>query len=168
SAFGFELVAYRGPETGVKDKVSYVLEQNKVRFVLTTSLLPDSAISEHVKIHGDGVKVLAITVDDAEKSFNETVKRGARPAQQPEVLKDDQGEIKTASICTYGDTIHTFVERHNYRGDFMPGFRKKKSSFTTKSVGLKHVDHCVGNVYLGEMDKWVKFYEDVMGFKLLL
>jgi 4-hydroxyphenylpyruvate dioxygenase len=167
-AFGFELVAYSGPETGVRDRASYVLQQNKIRLVLTTSLLPDSEISEHVKKHGDGVKVLALWVDDAEKSFNETVKRGAKPAQEPFTIKDENGEVKMASICTYGETIHTFVERKNYNGPFLPGFKKANSFFEVKPVGFLHVDHCVGNVGWGEMNQWVKFYEDVMGFKLLL
>lgn len=168
AAFGFELTAYSGPETGVREKVSYVMEQGKVRFVLTTSLLPDSEIAQHVRKHGDGVKVLALWVDDAEQSFQETVKRGASPFMQPTVFKDASGEVKMASIHTYGDTIHTFVERKNYSGAFLPGFQKKASAFKSTALGLKHIDHCVGNVHLGDMNKWVKFYEDVMGFKLLL
>lgn len=168
SAFGYELVAYAGPETGVKDKASYVLQQNKVRLVLTTSLLPDSDIAQHVKLHGDGVKVLALWVDDAKKSFEETVMRGAIIAFEPTVLKDEEGEVVIAGIHTYGETIHTFVERKNYNGAFMPGYKKAKSSFATTPVGLKHIDHCVGNVGWGEMNTWVKFYEDIMGFKLLV
>jgi 4-hydroxyphenylpyruvate dioxygenase len=168
SAFGYDLIAYAGPETGVKDKVSYVLKQNKIRLVLTTALYPDSAIAEHVKKHGDGVKVLALWVDDAEKSFAETVKRGARPASPPQRLTDEFGEVSMASIHTYGETLHTFVERRNYTGPFLPGFQARQSSFKTSPVGLQYVDHCVGNVELGEMNKWVKFYEDVMGFKLLI
>ncbi len=168
AAFGFELVAYAGPETGVRDRASYVLQQNKVRLVLTTSLLPDSEISEHVKKHGDGVKVLALWVDDARKAFEETVKRGAKPAAEPKVLKDSDGEVVVASIHTYGDTIHTFVERKNYNGAFIPGFQKAKSLIKVVPVGLKHIDHCVGNVGWGEMNTWVKFYEEVMGFKLLI
>jgi 4-hydroxyphenylpyruvate dioxygenase len=168
SAFGYELVAYAGPETGVRDKASYVLQQNKVRLVLTTSLLPDSTIAEHVKKHGDGVKVLALWVDDAEKSFEETVKRGAKPAIEPKTIKDEDGEVVVASIYTYGETIHTFVERKNYKGAFLPGYKKAKSIIDVKPVGLQHIDHCVGNVGWGEMDTWVKFYEEVMGFKLLL
>ncbi len=165
---GFELVAYAGPETGVKDRASYVLQQNKIRFVLTTSLQKDSAIADHVKRHGDGVKVLALWVDDARKSFRETTSRGAEVAQEPIVLKDNDGEVVMASIKTYGDTIHTFVERKNYKGAFLPGFKAMKSSYKPESIGLKYVDHCVGNVELGMMNKWVKFYEDVMGFKLLI
>jgi 4-hydroxyphenylpyruvate dioxygenase len=168
AAFGFELVAYAGPETGVRDRASYVLQQNKVRLVLTTSLLPDSDIAEHVKKHGDGVKVLALWVDDARKSFEETVKRGAKPAAEPKVLTDADGEVVVASIHTYGETIHTFIERENYKGAFLPGYKKANSLFKVEPVGLKHIDHCVGNVGWGEMNMWVKFYEDVMGFKLLL
>jgi 4-hydroxyphenylpyruvate dioxygenase len=168
SAFGYELVAYAGPETGVKDRASYVLQQDKVRLVLTTSLLPDSEIAQHINKHGDGVKVLALWVDDAKKSFEETVKRGAKIAFEPKVLKDENGEVVIAAIHTYGETIHTFVERKNYQGAFMPGYKKASSSFKTNAVGLKHIDHCVGNVGWGEMNTWVKFYEDVMGFKLLV
>jgi 4-hydroxyphenylpyruvate dioxygenase len=165
---GFELVAYAGPETGVKDRASYVLQQNKIRFVLTTSLQKDSPIADHVKKHGDGVKVLALWVDDVRKSFHETTSRGAEAVQQPTVLKDGSGEVVVASIKTYGDTIHTFVERKNYGGVFLPGYKAVKSSYKPESIGLKYVDHCVGNVELGMMNKWVKFYEDVMGFKLLI
>ena len=167
AAYGFELVAYAGPETGVRDRASYVLQQNKLRFVLTTSMDPDSEISQHCKIHGDGVKVLALWVDDATKSYEETIARGAVGVRLPKTIKDENGEIVTASIKTYGDTIHTFVERKNYRGAFMPGFKPMKSSLKTTSVGLKYVDHCVGNVELGKMNEWVEFYEKVMGFSLL-
>ena len=167
AAYGFELVAYAGPETGVRDRASYVLQQNKLRFVLTTSMDPDSDISQHCKIHGDGVKVLALWVDDATKSYEETIARGAVGVRLPKTIKDENGEIVTASIKTYGDTIHTFVERKNYRGAFMPGFKPMKSSLKTTSVGLKYVDHCVGNVELGKMNEWVEFYEKVMGFSLL-
>ncbi|MES2387809.1 MAG: 4-hydroxyphenylpyruvate dioxygenase [Bacteroidota bacterium] len=168
SAFGFKLVAYAGPETGLRDRASYVLQQGKVRLMLTTALHPDNPIAEHVKLHGDGVKVLALWVDDARKSFEETVSRGARPAHEPAVLTDADGEIVTASIYTYGETLHTFVERKNYKGSFMPGFRPATPTFETHPVGLLHVDHCVGNVGWGEMNQWVKFYEDVMGFRLLI
>ncbi len=168
AAWGYELVAYSGLETGDKEKTSYVLQQGKARIVLTTAHNPEHAISKHVLKHGDGVKVLALWVDDAEKSFIETVKRGAAPAYPPQTYKDEFGEVKTASIYTYGETIHTFVERKNYKGPFLPGFVAMKSKFPIKPVGLKYIDHCVGNVPLGEMNKWVKFYEDVMGFKLLI
>lgn len=167
-AFGFTLVAYAGPETGVKDRASYVLQQGKIRFVLTTSFNPDSEISNHVHKHSDGVKVLALGVDDAEKSFYETMSRGAKVHTQPKTISDEFGEIKIASIHTYGETIHTFVERKNYKGAFMPGFQPAKASFETESVGLEYIDHCVGNVELGKMNDWVKFYEDVMGFKMII
>lgn len=167
-AWGYELVAYAGLETGVKDRASYVLQQGKIRLVLTTSFDPESEISKHVQKHGDGVKVLALWVDDAEKSFNETVKRGARAIHKPQTLKDENGEVKVASIATYGETIHTFVERKNYTGAFLPGYQKANSKIKSIPVGLKHVDHCVGNVGWGEMNTWVKFYEEVLGFKLLL
>ncbi|PRY10028.1 4-hydroxyphenylpyruvate dioxygenase [Pontibacter ummariensis] len=168
TAFGFKLVAYAGPETGVRDRASYVLVQDKIRFVLTTSLRPDSEISQHVHRHGDGVKVLALWVDDAEKSFYETVSRGAKPAQEPKTLTDEHGEVKVASIHTYGDTIHTFVERNKYKGPFMPGYVARRSPLEVEPVGLKYVDHCVGNVELGHMNEWVEFYQKVMGFNLLI
>jgi 4-hydroxyphenylpyruvate dioxygenase len=168
SAWGYELVAYSGPETGVRERASYVLQQEKIRLVLTTALLPESEISKHHLKHGDGVKVLALWVDDAKKSFEETIKRGAKAIMQPTVLKDESGEVVISAIQTYGETIHKFVERKNYKGAFMPGYKAWKSNVKTKPVGLKHVDHCVGNVELGKMNDWVKFYEDVMGFKLLV
>jgi 4-hydroxyphenylpyruvate dioxygenase len=168
TAFGFELVAYAGLETGVKDKASYVLQQGKVRFVLTTSFDPESEISQHVRKHGDGVKVLALWVDDAAYSLEATTSRGAKMALPLHTHKDEHGEVKTASIQTYGETIHTFVERRNYKGVFLPGYRQANPSYKTTPIGLQHIDHCVGNVELGDMDKWVSFYEEVMGFKLLL
>jgi 4-hydroxyphenylpyruvate dioxygenase len=166
--FGFELVAYAGPETGARDRASYVLKQDKIRLVLTTSLLPDSPIAEHVKKHGDGVKVLALWVDDATRSFQETTVRGAEPAQEPKKIADEFGEVTVSSIRTYGETIHTFVERKNYRGPFLPGYKAVKSSLKAEPIGLKYVDHCVGNVELGQMNRWVDFYEKVMGFNLLV
>ena len=176
TAFGFETIAYAGPETGVRDRASYVLKQGKIRLVLTASLQVDSAISKHVQKHGDGVKVLALWVDDATKSFNETVKRGAKPVSEPEILMEHpdkigrgkNGSVVVASIETYGDTIHTFVERKDYKGIFLPGYEARQSLSFKGDVGLQYIDHCVGNVPLGEMNKWVKFYEDVMGFKLLV
>lgn len=168
SAWGYELVAYAGLETGVKDRASYVLQQGKIRLVLTTSFDPSSEISEHVRKHGDGVKVLALWVDDAAKSYAETTKRGAKGVMEPTRMKDEHGEVVVAAIQTYGDTIHKFVERKNYNGVFMPGYQPKSSNVPVTSVGLKYVDHCVGNVELGRMNDWVKFYEDVMGFKLLI
>jgi 4-hydroxyphenylpyruvate dioxygenase len=167
-AFGFELVAYAGPEMGVRDKASYVLRQNKITLVLTTSLVPDSEIADHVNRHGDGVKVLALWVDDARKSFEETVSRGAEVAKAPETLRDEFGEVIVASIKTYGETVHTFVERKKYNGPFLPGYKPRQSNRKTTPIGLKYVDHCVGNVELGKMNTWVDFYEKVMGFSLLV
>jgi 4-hydroxyphenylpyruvate dioxygenase len=168
AALGFEMVAYCGPETKVFDRVSYVMQQNKVRIVLTSSLHPDTEISRHVALHGDGVKVLALWVDDAKYAYYTAVERGAVSAFAPQTLQDEHGEVVISAIHTYGDTIHTFVERSNYTGAFMPGFIARTNAYPSKSVGIQYVDHCVGNVELGAMNKWVKFYEDVMGFKLLI
>ncbi len=167
-AFGYELVAYRGPETGYSETCSYVLQQDKIRLVLTSALSPEHDIARHVREHGDGVKVLALWVDDAEYSYKTAIDRGAVSVAPVEILTDDNGEVKIASIQTYGETIHTFVERKNYSGAFMPGFEARKGLTPSKPIGLKFIDHCVGNVELGEMNKWVKFYQDVMGFKLLI
>lgn len=166
--FGLELVAYAGPETGLRDRASYVLQQGKIRFVVTTALQPDSPIALHHVKHGDGIKVLALWVDDATKSFQETILRGAEPDAVPQTFQDEFGEVVISSIKTYGETIHKFVERKNYKGPFLPGYKAVKSSYQSKPIGLKYVDHCVGNVELGQMNRWVKFYEDVMGFKLLI
>ncbi len=168
TAFGFQSLAYAGPETGVRDRASYVLVQNKMRLVLTTPLTPNGDIAEHLKLHGDGVKVLALMVDDAYKAFEETTKRGGKPYMQPQTLTDDNGEVRLSGIHTYGDTVHIFVERKNYKGVFMPGFRAWKSNYNPPPVGLKYVDHCVGNVGWNEMNPWVKFYEEVMGFRNIL
>lgn len=168
SAFGYEPIAYCGLETGIKDKASYVMQQGKIRLVLTTALHADSPIAEHVKKHGDGVKVIALWVDDATKSFEETVKRGAKPAMKPVVERDEFGEVIRSGIHTYGETIHVFVERKNYKGVFLPGFKPYHSMMKTEPVGLKYVDHMVGNVGWNEMNPWVKFYEEVMGFKNIL
>jgi len=168
SAFGFQLVAYRGPETGTRDRASYLIQQNKVRLVLTSALGPDHPVAEHVLRHGDGVRDIALWVDDAREAFARAVERGASPVAEPAVLRDDDGEVVIAAFHTYGDTIHTLVERRNYRGAFLPGFRRLESRFTPSPVGLLHVDHCVGNVELGRMNTWVKFYEDVMGFRNLI
>ncbi len=168
SAWGYDLVAYEGPETGSPDKASYVLKQDKIVLVLTTSLLPDSDIAAHHQKHGDGVKFYALWVDDAKKSFEETTKRGAKPAIRPYTKSDQFGEVVISGIHTYGDTIHKFIERKNYTGSFLPGFQKPTFQIKTKSIGLKHIDHCVGNVELGKMNEWVKFYEEVLGFSLLV
>jgi 4-hydroxyphenylpyruvate dioxygenase len=168
SAFGFQLQAYRGPETGVRDRASYLVVQNKVRLVLTSAIGPDNAIADHVHRHGDGVRDIALWVDDAREAFRLAVERGARPVHEPEVLRDDHGEVIVAAIHTYGDTIHSLVQRSGYSGPFMPGFQAVTSRYNPPPVGLLHVDHCVGNVELGKMNTWVKFYEDVMGFRNLI
>ena len=166
AAFGFRLVAYRGPETGTRDRVSYVLEQGKIRFVLTTGLTPDHPVSQHVRLHGDGVHSIALTVDDAEAAYRETTARGARGVQSPESLRDDSGNVRTSAIAAYGDTVHTFVERGDYRGAFLPGFTAAPPADTiARPTGLVHIDHMVGNVGWGEMNRWVAFYRDVMGFR---
>ncbi|MBA3671582.1 MAG: 4-hydroxyphenylpyruvate dioxygenase [Gemmatimonadaceae bacterium] len=173
AAFGFQLVAYRGPETGVRDRASYLLQQGKIRFVLTTAIRPDlseeaTKIADHVFEHGDGVRDIALWVDDARDAFVKAVERGAEPVQTPTVLHDDDGEVVTASFRIYGETIHSLVERRNYRGVFMPGFRPVAPHYAPPDVGLKYVDHCVGNVELGKMNHWVEFYAHVMGFRNLL
>ncbi len=167
SAFGFQLVAYCGPETGVRDRASYVLQQGKIRLVLTTAMHPDHPVSEHVKQHGDGVRDIALWVDDAESAYNETTKRGARGVLEPAVFRDEFGEVKKSAIAIYGDTIHTFVERKNYSGVFMPGYKPIEGpDRVSRPVGVKYIDHMVGNVGWGQMNVWVKFYEDVMGFRM--
>jgi 4-hydroxyphenylpyruvate dioxygenase len=173
AAFGFQLVAYRGPETGTRDRASYLLQQDKIRFVLTTPIRPDLSadakrIADHVHSHGDGVRDIALWVDDARDAFAKAVERGAEPVHEPVVSRDADGEIVTAAFKIYGDTIHSLVERRNYRGLFMPGFVAVKPHFAPPSVGLKYVDHCVGNVELGKMNHWVEFYAHVMGFRNLL
>lgn len=168
SAFGYEIAGYRGPETGCRDRASYLLVQNKVRLVLTSALGPSHEIAQHVARHGDGVRDLALWVDDAREAFARAVERGARPVHEPRVERDADGEVVIAAIHTYGDTIHSLVERGAYNGPFLPGFQPYRSRVDAKPVGLLHVDHCVGNVELGKMDVWVKFYEDVMGFKNLI
>ena len=164
TAFGFQSYAYAGLETGLKDRVSYVLKQDKIRLVLTTALNSKSVVGEHVKKHGDGVKIVALWVEDARKSYEETIKRGAKSYMEPVVEKDEDGEVVRAGIYTYGETVHMFVERKNYNGDFLPGFKKWESDYNPSSVGLKYIDHMGGNVGWGEMNSWVKWYEDVMGF----
>ena len=168
TAFGFQGLAYSGPETGDKEKVSYALRQEKVTLVLTTPLNIDSDIAKHVHLHGDGVKAIALTVDDAQDAFNQTTKRGAKPYIAPTTIKDEHGEIKMSGIHIYGDTVHLFIERKNYEGIFLPGFQKWESNYAPLPVGLKYIDHCVGNVGWNQMNTWVKFYEDVMGFKNIL
>lgn len=168
SAFGFQSMAYAGLETGVKDRTSYVVEQGKMRLVLTTPLTKDHEINEHLRLHGDGVKVIALWVDDARKAFAETTKRGAVPYFEPRVEKDADGEVVKSGIKLYGDTVHIFVERKNYHGTFLPGYKPWKSAYNPPTAGLKYVDHMVANVGWNEMNPWVKFYEDVMGFANVL
>jgi len=168
TAFGFQSLAYAGPETGVKDRASYVLQQGKIRLILTTALKSDSPISEHVKKHGDGVKILALWVDDAYSAFEETTKRGGKPYLEPQTLTDEHGEIRMSGIYTYGETIHMFIERKNYNGVFMPGYRKWESEYNPEDAGLLYIDHCVGNVGWNRMNETVKWYEEVMGFVNIL
>ena len=167
SAFGMKLVAYRGPETGTRDRASYLLQQNKIRFVLTTPLRPEGEVSDHIRLHGDGVREIALWVDDAESAYAETTSRGARGVQPPIVLKDEFGEVKYSAIAAYGDTLHGFVERAKYRGTFLPGFvAVTAEDIVSRPVGLLHIDHMVGNVGWGQMNAWVEFYSNVMGFQL--
>jgi 4-hydroxyphenylpyruvate dioxygenase len=168
TAFGFQSYAYSGPETGDKEKVSYVLIQNKVRLVLTTPLHPTGAIAEHVNKHGDGVKAVALMVGDATDAFEQTVKRGAKPYMEPTTREDADGKIVMSGIHIYGDTVHLFIERKDYKGTFMPGFKVWESHYNPNDVGLQYIDHCVGNVGWNQMNTWVSFYEDVMGFKNIL
>jgi 4-hydroxyphenylpyruvate dioxygenase len=168
TAFGFQSLAYKGLETGSRDSVSYVLVQDKIRLVLTTPLNSKSIINDHIVKHGDGVKVIALWVDDARSAYEETTKRGAKSYLEPTVETDEHGEIVKAGIYTYGETVHMFVERKNYKGTFMPGFQKWESDYNPTSVGLKYIDHMVGNVGWNQMDVWVKWYEDVMGFENFL
>ena len=164
SAFGFQSYAYKGLETGNKEEVSYVLKQDKIKLVLTTPLNSKNPINEHIVKHGDGVKVVALWVDDATKSWEETTSRGAKSFMKPTVEKDEFGEVIRSGIYTYGETVHMFVERKNYKGAFLPGFIEWKSDYNPAPTGLKFIDHMVGNVGWNQMNTWVKFYEDVMGF----
>lgn len=168
TAFGFQPLAYAGLETGLKDRTSFVVVQDKIRLMFTTALIPDSAIADHVKKHGDGVKVTALWVDDAKKSYAETTGRGAKPYMEPQVLHDQDGEIVLSGIHIYGETVHVFVERKNYHGVFMPGFVSWNPRYKPEPVGLKYIDHMVGNVGWGEMNNWTKFYSEVMGFSQLI
>jgi 4-hydroxyphenylpyruvate dioxygenase len=168
TAFGFQSEAYAGLETGAKDKVSYVLKQDKIRLVLTTPLNPDGPINAHINKHGDGVKVVALWVDDATKSWEETTKRGARSFMEPTVEEDDHGHVVRSGIYTYGETVHIFVERKNYKGIFLPGYRLWQSHYNPEPVGLKFIDHMVGNVDWHEMNTWCDFYGKVMGFAQII
>ena len=167
-AWGFQPLAYAGLETGVTDRVSYVLQQGKIRLVLTSPLEKDGEINHHINSHGDGVKAIALWVDDAKKSYEETTSRGAKSYLEPKTLEDDFGSVTISGIHTYGETVHVFVDRSNYDGPFLPGYRAWKSDFQTPTTGLKYVDHMVGNVGWGEMDQWCEFYNKVMGFAQLI
>ena len=164
TAFGYQSLAYAGLETGIKDRTSYVLGQDKIRLVLTTPLTENSPINDHLRKHGDGVKVVALWVEDARSAYEETMKRGARSFMEPLVESDEFGEVIRSGIYTYGETVHIFVERKNYQGIFLPGYKEWKSEYNPAPTGLKYIDHMVGNVGWNEMNTWVKFYEDVMGF----
>lgn len=168
TAFGFQSEAYAGLETGVKDRASYVLRQGKIRLVLTTPLTGDNAINDHLAKHGDGVKVVALWVDDATKAWEETTKRGAKSYLEPTREEDADGHVVRSGIHTYGDTIHIFVERKNYNGVFLPGFKKWESDYNPADCGLLYIDHMVGNVGWGEMNTWVDFYARIMGFAQII
>lgn len=164
SAFGYQSLAYAGLETGVRDKTSYVLQQGKIKIVLTTPLTQDSQLHEHLRKHGDGVKVIALWVEDARSAYTETMKRGARSFMEPTVEQDQYGKVVRSGIYTYGETVHVFVERKDYNGVFLPGYAAWKSDYNPQPTGLKYIDHMVGNVGWNEMNTWVRFYEEVMGF----
>jgi 4-hydroxyphenylpyruvate dioxygenase len=169
TAFGFQPLAYAGPETGIRDKASYAVRQHKLTFVLTTPLRPNNPMADHIYKHGDGVKALSLRVPDATSAWEETTKRGAKSYMEPERLRDENGELVMSGIHTYGDTVHLFIERKNYNGAFMPGYKPWSiPHLKTADTGLLYVDHCVGNVDWNGMNPWVKFYEDVMGFKNIL
>lgn len=168
TAFGFQSYAYAGLETGLKDRVSYVLKQDKIILVLTTPLGKDGVINEHINTHGDGVKVIALWVDDATKAFEETTKRGAIPFMEPTKEADENGYVIRSGIYTYGETVHIFVERKNYNGLFLPGYKKWESHYNPEAIGLKFIDHMVGNVGWGEMNTWCKFYDEIMGFAQII
>lgn len=168
TTFGFQSLAYAGPETGVRDRASYVIRQNKLTFVLTTPIRSGNEIADHIAKHGDGVKILALMVEDATHAWEETTGRGAKSYMTPTTTKDDGGEVVMSGIHTYGETVHLFIERKNYTGVFMPGYRKWETVYNPTETGLLYVDHCVGNVGWNQMNKWVTFYEQVMGFRNIL
>jgi 4-hydroxyphenylpyruvate dioxygenase len=169
AAFGFEQIAYAGPETGVKDRASYVLQQNKLRFVITSSLRPNDEITQHVAAHGDGVKDIAILVSDARAAFEMAVAGGAKPVLEPSEFRDEHGTVVKATIASYGDTVHSFIQRDAYTGPFLPGYVEQRKSYPfSQKPGLQFIDHCVGNVGWGEMDSWGDFYARVFGFSQLV
>lgn len=167
TAFGYTPTAYAGLETGIRDRTSFVLQQRDIRLVLTGALQPDTPIAEHVRLHGDGVRDIAFTVDDAARAFEATVDRGARPVMEPTVIEGQKGSIVKATIAAYGDTVHSFIQRDGYSGTFLPHFHTIKSPPAVTPTGLAAVDHIVGNVELGKMDQWVDFYNQVLGFRQL-
>jgi 4-hydroxyphenylpyruvate dioxygenase len=168
TAFGFQSLAYAGLETGVRDRASYVLQQDKIRLVLTTPLKSESYIADHIRKHGDAVKVIALWVEDAHDAFEQTVRRGAKPYMRPKEEFDEFGKVVRSGIHTYGDTVHIFVERKDYNGVFLPGYEKWDSDYNPSPVGLKYIDHMVGNVDWGQMNYWAEFYQEVMGFANLV
>ncbi len=168
TAFGFQSLAYAGLETGVRDRASYVLAQGKIRLVLTTPLNSKSPLYDHIRKHGDGVKVVALWVPDARDAFEQTVKRGGRPYLEPTIEYDEHGRVVRSGIHTYGDTVHIFVERDDYRGVFLPGYQTWTSEYNPPEIGLKYIDHMVGNVDWGQMNKWSSYYRQVMGFANLI
>lgn len=168
TAFGFQSLAYAGPETGVMDRASYAVRQHKLTLVFTTPMRSKNAIADHIYKHGDGVKMLALRVDDAADAWHQTTSRGARSYMEPVTLEDSDGKVVMSGIHTYGDTVHLFIERKAYSGPFMPGYRQWKTTYNPTPTGLQYVDHCVGNVGWNQMNPWVKFYEDVMGFRNIL
>ncbi|WP_262919373.1 VOC family protein [Niabella hibiscisoli] len=168
TAFGFQSLAYAGPETGIKDRASYAVRQNKLTLVFTTSLKGDTEISAHVARHGDGVKMLALRVQDATDAWKQTTQRGGHSFMEPVHLTDGDGEVVVSGIHTYGETVHLFIERKNYTGAFLPGYKKWESTYNPTETGLLYVDHCVGNVGWNKMNEWVKFYEEVMGFRNII
>lgn len=168
TAFGFQPLAHAGLETGLRDRVSYVVVQDKIRLVLTSPLKSGTDIGRHIDQHGDGVKVVAMWVDDATYAYQTAINRGARSFMEPTVEQDKDGKVVRSGIYTYGETLHIFVERKDYHGTFLPGFQAWNPTYRPTAVGLKYVDHMVGNVELGKMNEWVKFYEDVMGFRQIL
>ena len=168
TALGFQDLAYAGLETGLRDRTSYVLQQGKIRLVLTTPFDPESEMAKHLRMHGDGVKVIALRVEDAYDAFTQTVKRGAKAYMHPQTVTDENGEVRMSGIHTYGDTVHIFVERKNYNGVFLPGYQKLETDYNPGWTGLKYSDHMVGNVEMGHMNAWSSFYEQVMGFANLV
>jgi len=168
TAFGFQDLAYAGLETGLRDRTSYVLQQGKIRLVLTTPFDPESEIAQHLRLHGDGVRVIALWVNDAYDAYHQTMSRGATSFMEPKTISDKDGEVKMSGIHTYGDTVHIFVERKNYTGLFLPGYEKLETGYQPGDAGLRYIDHMVGNVSLGEMNKWSNFYAETMGFANLV